>query len=236
MSHLHHRILIVEDEVTLAEGIRENLEAEGYVVDLASDGLTGLEKTRDHDYDLVILDVMLPEMDGITVCETLREEGVAVPVLFLTARSSVDDRILGLEVGGDDYLTKPFNLRELLLRVSAVLRRRNGEGEASRAGAVIRFGENEFNFRTFRGRSWDGEAQTLTEKEAMIFKTLVDREGEVVTREEILDRVWGHEVYPSSRTLDRYIRRLRNRFEADVEDPQHFHTQRGIGYRFTAGA
>ncbi len=235
MIHLHHRILIIEDEVTLAEGIRENLEAEGYVVDLASDGLAGLERIREGDYDLVILDVMLPEMDGITVCETLRGEGETVPVLFLTARGSVDDRILGLQVGGDDYLTKPFNLRELLLRVSAILRRRNGEGDASRPGAVIRFGENEFNFRTFRGRSWDGEALSLSEKEAMIFKTLLDREDEVVTREEILDRVWGHEVYPSSRTLEGYIRRLRNRFEADPENPRYFITERGIGYRFTAG-
>jgi len=225
-----YRILVVEDETNLAEGIRENLEAEGYAVDLAGDGLTGLEKMRHGRFDLVLLDVMLPEMDGITVCESVRAEGFDTPVLFLTARDTVDDRVLGLEVGADDYLTKPFNLRELLLRVAAILRRRAMEAAAD---AVLSFGENEFNFHTGRGRSWDGAEQALTEKETGILKALSDRAGEVVTREELVEAVWGFEVYPSSRTLDAYVQRLRRRFEPDPERPRHFHTVRGIGYRFT---
>ena len=153
MSTAAARILVVEDEEHLAEGIRENLEAEGYAVDLACDGRAGLERIRGNAYDLVLLDVMLPEMDGYTVCETARAEGSDVPVLFLSARGSADDRIHGLEAGGDDYLPKPFHLRELLLRVSAILRRREWYGEDRAAGTELAFGDNVFNFRTYRGRS-----------------------------------------------------------------------------------
>jgi len=226
------RILLVEDEVNLAEGIRENLEVEGYVVELAADGATGLEKIRGGDFDLVLLDVMLPELDGFTVCETARAEGVDTPILFLTAKGTSDDRIRGLEAGGDDYLPKPFHLKELLLRVRAIIRRRSWYDDATAAEAVLRFGENEVDFRTYEGRSWDGAAQSLTEKEAMILKALAEAEGEVVSREDLLDRVWGYEVYPSTRVLDGFIIRLRKRFERDPERPAHLHTVRGIGYQF----
>jgi two-component system alkaline phosphatase synthesis response regulator PhoP len=234
MSHTTARILLVEDELNLARGIRENLEAEGYSVEVVGDGRTALDKIRRQEYGLVILDVMLPGMDGFTVCETARREGRDTPVLFLTAKGGAGDRIRGFEVGGDDYLPKPFQLREMLLRVAAILRRRSRYDAMTALEPVVKFGGNEFDFRSFRGRSWDGDDQILTQKEAMILKVLVEREGEVVWRDEILDKVWGDDVLPSTRTIDNFIVRLRKRFEPDPEQPRFFHTVRGIGYRFTA--
>lgn len=234
MSHPTERILLVEDELNLARGIRENLEAEGYSVEVVGDGRAALDRIRRQEYGLVILDVMLPGMDGFTVCETARREGRDTPVLFLTAKGGAGDRIRGLEVGGDDYLPKPFQLREMLLRVAAILRRRSRYDAMTALEPVVKFGGNEFDFRSFRGRSWDGDDQILTQKEAMILKVLVEREGEVVWRDEILDKVWGDDVLPSTRTIDNFIVRLRKRFEPDPEQPQFFHTVRGIGYRFTS--
>lgn len=234
MTETASHILLVEDEPHLARGIRENLEAEGYQVDVAGDGRTGLDRILRTEYGLVILDVMLPGMDGITVCETARREGRDTPVLFLTAKGGTDDRIRGLEAGGDDYLAKPFQLRELLLRVAAILRRRTRYDAMTALEPVIRFGRNSFDFRSFRGRSYDGVEQVLTQKEAMILKVLVEREGQVVWRDEIIEQVWGDDVLPSSRTIDNFVVRLRKRFEPDAEQPQHFHTVRGVGYRFTA--
>ncbi len=233
MTHTAARILLVEDELNLARGIRENLEAEGHAVDVTGNGRVALDRIRAEEYALVILDVMLPGMDGFTVCETARREGRDTPVLFLTARGGVDDRIRGLEAGGDDYLPKPFQLKELLLRVAAILRRRMRYDAMTALEPVVRFGDNEFDFRSFRGRSWDGADQILTQKEAMILKVLAERAGEVVWRDEILDRVWGEEVLPSTRTIDNFIVRLRKRFEMEPERPRHFHTVRGVGYRFT---
>jgi two-component system alkaline phosphatase synthesis response regulator PhoP len=167
------------------------------------------------------------------VCAELRAAGNNVPVLFLTARSDLDDRVRGLEAGGDDYLAKPFSLKELLLRVSAIVRRTSGYRERAEAAATLAFEGNEVDFRSYRGRAWDGEEHALTHKEAMILRTLSDREGEVVSREEILEAVWGYEVFPSTRTIDNFILRLRRRFERDAEAPRHLHTVRGVGYRFT---
>ena len=233
MSEPQPRVLVVEDEAHLAEGIRENLELEGYSVDVAADGVSALRVAREQPWDLIVLDVMLPGMDGFTICETLREEGRDTPVLFLTARGAAEDRIRGLEAGGDDYLPKPFQLRELLLRVAAILRRRAWYGVLPAAGSSVSFGGNSVDFRTLRGRSWDGEEQVLTQKEAMILKALAERSGEVVSRDEILEKVWGYEIFPSTRTIDNFIVRLRKRFERDAEAPEHFHTVRGVGYRFT---
>lgn len=234
MSNPTASILLVEDEVNLARGIRENLEAEGYAVEVVGDGRVALDKIRRQEYGLVILDVMLAGMDGFTVCQTARREGRDTPVLFLTAKGGSRDRIRGLEVGGDDYLPKPFQLRELLLRVAAILRRRSRYHAMTALEPVARFGGNEFDFRSFRGRSFDGGDQILTQKEAMILKVLVEREGDVVWRDEILEKVWGDDVLPSSRTIDNFIARLRKRFEPDPERPRFFHTVRGIGYRFVS--
>ncbi len=230
------RVLLAEDEVNLARGIRENLEADGYTVEVATDGQAALNRIRQEEFSLVILDVMLPRMDGYTVCETARREGRDTPILFLTAKAGGQDRIRGLEAGGDDYLPKPFQLRELLLRVAAIIRRRTRYDAMTALEPVVRFGDNEFDFRSFRGRSWDGATQMLTQKEAMILKLLAAREGQVVWRDEILEKVWGDDVLPSSRTIDNFVLRLRKRFEPDPEQPAYFHTIRGIGYRFTATA
>jgi two-component system alkaline phosphatase synthesis response regulator PhoP len=229
------RILVVDDERHLAAGIAENLELEGYRTKVVYDGPSALEEIVEGDHDLVILDVMLPEMDGFTVCRLAREQGSKVPVLFLTAKGEPGDRIHGLEVGGDDYLAKPFHLEELLLRVKAILRRWDWYTDTSHSDSVIRFGDNEFDFRTLEGRGWDGWSHTLTQKEAMILKALSERPGEVVSREDILDAVWGYEAFPSTRTIDNFILRLRKRFERDSAEPRHFHTVRGVGYRFTPG-
>ena len=183
MSAMEHtrRILVVEDEPHLAAGVVENLRAEGYEVDSVVDGRRALQWLEANSCGLVLLDVMLPEVDGFTVCRTLRERGDNTPVLFLTARGDSADRVRGLEAGGDDYLAKPFHLRELLLRVRAILRRWDWYQSASAAdGAVLRFGGNEVDFRAFRARSWNGAAQELTEKEAMILKVLAERPGEIV--------------------------------------------------------
>ncbi len=227
------RILIVEDEPALAVGIQEVLAHEGYSVDVATDGATGFEAARAGDYELVILDVMLPGKDGYTVCRELREHGSRVPVLFLTAKGDPADRIRGLEEGGDDYMSKPFHLKELLLRVSAILRRQRWYSGPMR-DSVLRFGGNEVDFRTYQGRSADGTSHELTHKEAMILRLLAEREGEVVSRDDVLDVVWGNDVFPSSRTVDNFILRLRRRFERDPQEPRHFHTVHGVGYRFTA--
>ncbi|MHB1539756.1 MAG: response regulator transcription factor [Steroidobacteraceae bacterium] len=227
-----HRILVVEDDPYLAAGLVENLRAEGYTVDQAGDGRAALEQLGAQAYGLILLDVMLPQIDGFTVCRTLRERGDNTPVLFLTARGDPADRVRGLEAGGDDYLPKPFHLKELLLRVRAILRRWDWYQSAAAESAVLRFGENEVDFRAFRARAWNGLTQELTEKEAMILKVLAERPGEIVSREDLLERVWGYDVFPSTRTVDNFILRLRRRFERDPANPRHFLTVWGVGYRF----
>ena len=227
-------ILVVDDEEHLAQGIAENLEAEGFRATTVGEGRQALELIRRGGFDLVLLDVMLPGLDGFTICETARQEGIQTPILFLTAKGSVDDRVHGLEAGGDDYLPKPFDMEELLARVKTILKRWSWYARDAERSQLLRFGGNEFDFATFQGRSWDGTEQQLTQKEAVILKVLAEREGEVVSREELLDKAWGYELYPSTRTIDNFIVRLRKRFERDAQAPRHFHTVRGIGYRFTA--
>ena len=239
MSARPQRILVVEDDPHLAAGLVENLRAEGFAVDAVNDGAKALEWLAHAACDLIVLDVMLPSLDGFAVCRTLRERGTTTPVLFLTARGDPDDRIRGLEAGGDDYLAKPFHLKEFLLRVRAILRRWDWyqTSSASAVSAVLRFGGNEVDFRAFRARSFTGEVQELTEKEAMILKVLAEKPGEIVSREDLLERVWGYDVFPSTRTVDNFILRLRKRFERDPADPKHFLTVWGVGYRFlTDGA
>jgi len=229
-----HRILVVEDDPHLSAGVVENLRAEGYEVDAVGDGRSALESLSAQSYGLVLLDVMLPELDGFTVCRTLRDQGNNTPVLFLTARGDPADRVRGLEAGGDDYLAKPFHLKELLLRVRAILRRWDWYQSASAETGPLCFGGNEVDFRAFRARAWNGLSQELTEKEAMILKVLAERPGEIVSREDLLERVWGYDVFPSTRTVDNFILRLRRRFERDPANPRHFLTVWGVGYRFVA--
>src|SRR5579883_3300309 len=236
LSAAGYHILVVEDDPSLAAGLAENLRAEGFAVDTVGDGNRAVEWFEHARCDLIVLDVMLPGRDGFEVCRTLRARGTVTPVLFLAARGDPADRVRGLEAGGDDYLAKPFHLRELLLRVRAILRRWDWYQSASAAGgAVLRFGGNEVDFRAFRARSWNGIEQELTEKEAMILKVLAQRPGEIISREDLLERVWGYDVFPSTRTVDNFILRLRKRFERDPADPRHFLTVWGVGYRFMIG-
>ena len=226
-------ILVVEDEQHLAAGIVENLEAEGWHATVARDGNAALERLRTGSYDLAILDVMLPGTDGFTVCETIRREGNRVPILFLTARGTPADRIRGLELGGDDYLAKPFHLRELLLRVRAILRRHPVRAhERPPAQAAFRFGKGcEVNFATFEAVGPGGRTK-LTQKEAALLRLLVEEQGRVLSRAEILDRVWGRDAFPTTRTIDNFIVRFRKVFELDPDEPKHFLTVRSVGYRF----
>ena len=168
------RILVVDDEAHLAAGISENLEAEGYAADVAHDGAEGLDKIRAKAYDLVLLDVMMPKLNGLEVCEAIRRDGLQTPVLFLTVKSDPADRIRGLEAGGDDYLAKPFHLKELLLRVGAILRRSDWY---NRDDASVSFTGNEIDFKTYQARAWDGSEHSLTHKEAMILKVLSEHAG-----------------------------------------------------------
>lgn len=226
-------ILVVEDEPHLAAGISENLEAEGYHTTVVGDGRAALDRARVGAYDLVVLDVMLPGLDGFTVCRQLRSEGNRVPILFLTAKGSPPDRIRGLEAGGDDYLAKPFHLRELLLRIRAILRRRGTAASAlPPAQSVLTFGEGcVVDFASYEATGPGGKA-ALTQKEAALLRLLAEEEGRVVSRAEILNRVWGRDVFPTTRTIDNFIVRFRRIFETEPEAPRHFQTVRSVGYRF----
>ncbi len=229
-------ILVVEDERHLAEGIAENIEAEGFEVEIVGDGESALTRWREGGIDLIVLDVMLPRRDGFSVCEEIRAAGGTVPILFLTAKSSTDDRIRGLEAGGDDYLGKPFDLRELLARVGGMVRRQEWYGKSPEVGMSLELGEWTVDFQTYEAVDTFGRRESLAQKEVMILKLLLERAGEVVSRDEILTHVWGYDVFPSTRTVDNFIVRLRKRFESDPAEPALFHTIRGVGYRYTPRA
>lgn len=228
------RILLVEDEENLMEAIRLNLELEGYDVHCSETGTDALEKLRNNRYDLVVMDVMLPGMDGFTVCETIRKEGNRVPVLFLTAKSAGTDRVKGLKIGGDDYLTKPFNLEELLLRVERLLERTAVIPEETDVKSYS-FGGNQVDFVSYEAQTRNMGRRKLTHKECMLLRLLIQREGEVVSREEILDNVWGDDATPSLRTIDNFVVAFRKYFEPNPREPQFFQSVRGVGYRFTNG-
>ncbi len=222
------RILIIEDEAHIAEVVQDNLRDEGYETSWAADGEDGLELLRGGSFDLVLLDVRLPGIDGFEVCRRLRARGDTTPVLFLTALRDSDSRVRGLDIGGDDYLAKPFHLAELLARIRGMLRRRAWYARLPVA-PVARIGEVEVDLRAQEARR-AGETTRLTEKETMILKLLLERRGETVTRDQILDTVWGYDAYPTPRTIDNFIVRLRKALEPDPETPRHLLTVRGAGY------
>lgn len=228
-----YKILLVEDEEHLLKTIQLNLEMEKYVVTTAITGIEALKNFRSASFDLLILDVMLPEMSGFDVCEAIRKENTRLPILFLTAKGSGSDRIQGLKLGADDYLTKPFNLEELLLRVQNLIRRNNPGRETKKNIETYHFGDNEVNFITYEIKGVSGKITEISKKEIALLKLLIERKGEVVSREEILDAVWGTDVYPSSRTIDNYILAFRKYFEKNQREPQHFHSIRSVGYKFT---
>lgn len=232
MSPEPAKLLLVEDEAHLAEVVSDNLVVEGHRVDVVDNGTDALAVVREKRHDLVLLDVMLPGVDGFTICETARAEGIHVPVLFLTAKGSTDDRVAGLQAGGDDYLAKPFDLQELILRVSAILRRTEWYRQSADASDELVLGDVRVDFRAFTLTRGD-RTQQLSEKETMILRCLADRAGDVVSRAEILDTVWGYDAFPTSRTVDNFIVRLRRLIEPDARSPRYIHTVRGTGYRLT---
>lgn len=223
------RILLVEDEENIRDVVKLNLELEDFEVVATDNGKDAIKNFHDQHFDLIILDVMLPEVDGFQVCEQIRLTNMEVPVIFLTAKDASGDRITGLKKGGDDYLTKPFVLEELLLRVNNLIKR-TSKSEGSRM-ETYEFGDNKVNFITYEAEGNPGTF-TLTKKEAMLLKLLVDRRHEVVSRQQILQSVWGYDVYPSTRTIDNFILSFRKYFEKDPKHPEFFLSVRGVGYKF----
>lgn len=223
------RLLLVEDEENLRSTLKLNFELEGYDVTVAARGSEALDRIRGARFDGIVLDVMLPDRDGFSICETMRVEGNKTPVLFLTARTTPTDRVRSLR-SGDDHLGKPFELEELLLRVEKLVRR--SAAETPSRPQIRRFGGNEVDLGAFRAVDGQGRTHLLSDREVKLLRLLMDREGQVVSREEILEKVWGYDVYPSTRTIDNYLVALRKRFEADPKAPRHFESVRGVGYRF----
>ncbi|MEZ4375254.1 MAG: response regulator transcription factor [Polyangiaceae bacterium] len=225
------RILVVEDDPSISMGLSMNLEAEGYSVAVAEDGEQGLKLAREFKPDLLVLDVMLPRLNGFEVLRTLRGEGVAVPIIMLSARGAEMDKVMGLELGAEDYITKPFGLAELLARVKAVLRR--DAIARSRARPVIRTASFEIDEDTREVRR-EGEAVGLTATEFDVLMTLASARGRVLSREQILEAVWGPGHHGTLRTIDNFLLQLRNKLEPDPSRPRHLVTVRGVGYRFVA--
>ncbi len=226
-------ILLVEDEENLQEALKLNLELEGYEVTACSDGASALKFIHQEHFDLIILDVMLPELDGISVCESIRLQNLPIPILILSAKNSSADRVLGLKKGADDYLTKPFNLEELLLRVDKLIVKSGAISSKNSITDTYQFDNNNINFNGLECVNARGEKISLTKKEAMLLKLLIENKNEVVTREKILQAVWGYNVFPTTRTIDNFILSFRKYFEADTRHPVYFHSIRGVGYKFT---
>jgi two-component system alkaline phosphatase synthesis response regulator PhoP len=232
MKDSRANILLVEDEENLHETLKLNLELEGYEVTSAYDGKEALQKVSNEYFDLIIMDIMLPEMDGISVTESIRVNHNEVPILILSARNTSSDRVLGLKKGADDYLTKPFNLEELLLRVDKLIEKNKKMQAKESIGDTYDFGNNKIDFKAQDAITWNGQRVELSKKEAMLLKLLIENKGDVVTREKILQVVWGYNVYPTTRTIDNFILSFRKYFEEDSRNPAYFHSVRGVGYKY----
>jgi len=222
------RILIVEDEPNMVAGLRDNFEFEGYEVITAPDGVAGLERALKEAPDLVVLDVMMPRMSGLDVCKQLKAKRPSVPVIMLTARGQEVDKVVGLELGADDYVTKPFSIRELLARVKAVLRRVQ---KVPKEQEVYMFGDVEVNLRSCQV-SRKGKQLDVSSKEFDLLKYFVCHSGEALSRDRLLEEVWGYDRFPTTRTVDAHIVRLRQKLEPKPDDPHFFLTVHGIGYKF----
>lgn len=219
------KILLVEDEESLVNVLTLNLEMEQYNVDVVNNGKAAIEQFND-SYDLVILDVMLPELNGFDVCAQIRKKS-QTPILFISAKGNSTDRITGLKMGADDYLVKPFNLEELLLRIAILINRKKQDTEIE----VYSFGKNKINFKTYEVEA-DGEIINLSKRELALLKFLISKKNEVVSRDEILDEIWGKDKFPTSRTIDNYILNFRKYFETEPSNPMYFKSLRGVGYKF----
>jgi DNA-binding response OmpR family regulator len=223
-----YKILIIEDDRAILQALEANLKAEGYQVESATDGLSGLERAREPSQDLVLLDLMLPRLSGEQICQTLRQEGVTTPILFLTAKGEEEQRVAGFELGADDYVSKPFSMRELLGRIQAILKRAAGQKHLL---AHYRFGNVAVDFVKMEVRRGK-ETVFLTTRELAILRLMVSNKGVVISRDRLLNEVWGYDAYPTTRTVDNQIVKLRQKLEENPEDPQHILTVRGTGYKF----
>lgn len=222
------RILVIEDEPEMQRGLRDNLEFEGYDVRIVGDGKKGMETIRNEKFDLILLDVMLPGMSGFDICKKARTEGVTTPIIMLTAKGEEVDKVLGLEFGADDYITKPFSLRELLARVKAVLRRTPSNTTAIATNIII--GALEIDFESYTANK-KGKAIEMTSKDFDILRYLWTHQQQVISRDDLLKHVWGYDESISSRTVDNFIVKLRKRIEKDPSKPKHIITIHGTGYK-----
>ena len=227
-DHKMARILIVEDEPNMVAGLRDNFEYEGYEVITATDGVAGLERALNEAPDLVVLDVMMPRMSGLEVCKQLKSKRPSIPIIMLTARGQEVDKVVGLELGADDYVTKPFSIRELLARVKAVLRRAQ---TVPKEQERYSFGDVEVNLRSCQV-SRKGKALDFSSKEFELLKYFLCHPGEALSRDRLLEEVWGYESLSSTRTVDAHIVRLRQKIEPNPEDPRFILTVHGTGYKF----
>jgi len=223
------RILLVEDEVSIKDVVTLNLELEDYEVISTDSGKDALQLYDQQHFDLIILDVMLPDISGLQVCEVIRLKDKNIPVIIVSAKDTSTDRIAGLKFGADDYLVKPFNLEELLIRVEKLISRANPE--RSEDIAEYHFGNNYVNLVSYAAKGVDGDFQ-LTKREALLLKLFIERKNEVLSRQQILQVVWGYDVYPSTRTIDNFVLSLRKYFEDNPREPKFFHSVRGVGYQF----
>jgi len=227
-----HSILLVEDEEHLHEALKLNLEMEGYEVDSAYDGGEALKKIQSAHYDLLILDIMLPSLDGFSITEHMRLNNNQTPILILSAKNTSANRVQGLKLGADDYLTKPFNLEELLLRVSKLIQKQVQQVHAAPQIDRYQFKGHSIDFNASEALLASGQKITLTKRESLLLKLLIEHKQTVVTREKILQLVWGYQVFPNTRTIDNFILNFRKYFEIDPKQPKHFISMRGVGYKF----
>jgi two-component system, OmpR family, alkaline phosphatase synthesis response regulator PhoP len=224
---MDRKILIVEDEAALATTLKDRLRKESYQVKVARDGLSGFNLAAGEPFDLIVLDLMLPGQSGLAVCQKLRELGSSTPILMLTARRQLTDKVAGLKTGADDYLTKPFHMTELLARIEALIRR----GQPAAAGARHQFGTVSVDFRSTEV-SRDGHAVSVSAKEFQLLRYFVEHRGATLSRDQLLREVWGYDVSPSSRTVDVHVAWLRQKLEKDPRNPQFILTVVGLGYKF----
>ena len=229
---MEKRVLLIEDEEHLHEAIKMNLEIENYVVTSVFEGKDAVSKFKLGRYDLVILDVMLPGMNGFDICQAIRLEDKQTPILFLTAKNSSQDRIKGLRVGADDYLAKPFNLEELMLRLENLIKRSNSSSDQNKLDQFV-LGDHTINFNSYEVISNSGQINRLTQRQLMLLRLLIEKSNQVVSRQEILEKIWGYDVYPSTRTIDNVILAFRKIFEKDDKSPTYFKSIRGVGYKLT---
>ena len=221
------RIIVIEDDRAILRGLKDNLEHESYDVLTATDGQQGYRLIHEHNPDLIVLDLMIPKMDGYELCRKVRSEGITTPILMLTARSEEANRVHGLDLGADDYVTKPFSVPELLARIRAILRRVQSPVALP---DDLRFDDVSVDFKRFEATKGE-EVLKLSRKEFGVLRLLAARAGQVVTRHELLDEVWGHESYPTTRTVDNHIASLRSKLEDDPAQPRHLITVHGVGYK-----